>query len=100
MNDDTRLALLKRSKGRCEVCGKPFYLPESVFQLAHIVKQSKYNLKRYGKEIIHHPANMKAVCSLVCNSKADMGFADEKIRKHIDKIIILISEKEKQSIDL
>ena len=51
---------------RCEVCGKP--VSYQTAQLAHIIEKSKANLKRYGAEIIHHPLNMKVVCSLRCNS--------------------------------
>jgi hypothetical protein len=42
-------------------------------QLAHLIKQSKYNLKKYGAEVIHNSLNMKSVCCLECNAALDFG---------------------------
>ena len=36
-------------------------------QLAHKIPATKGYLKRYGKEVIHHPLNLATVCSLKCN---------------------------------
>ena len=36
-------------------------------QLAHICPATKSYLKKYGKEVIHHPLNLATVCSLKCN---------------------------------
>jgi len=38
--------------------------------MAHRLRQSKANLKKWGEEIIHHPINLVATCSLKCNAKA------------------------------
>ena len=36
---------------------------------AHIINQSDRNLKKYGKEIIHHYLNIKVVCCDKCNRR-------------------------------
>ena len=65
MSSLQRARLYARSHGFCEACGKP--LTEG-FQLAHVIPQTKRNLKEYGKEVIHHDLNLKVVCSLKCNA--------------------------------
>lgn len=62
--EDTRLLVYRRDRGRCSHCGKPVPWPG---QLAHRISQSKAMLRKYGKEVIHHPLNLKLVCSLHCN---------------------------------
>lgn len=62
---------LKREKaveqdGKCPVCG--MYLTYGRPQLAHRIPQTKANIKKYGKAVIHHPDNMVLVCSLKCNT--------------------------------
>ena len=52
----------------CQLCG----LAPSI-QLAHVIPQTRGNLRKYGKRIIHHPSNLRAVCSLACNSAASLG---------------------------
>ena len=50
----------------CGACGRAIVWLEDV-QWAHRIPQSKANLKRYGKDVIHHPLNGVVVCSLECN---------------------------------
>ncbi len=64
---DMRLRLFERSEGRCEVCEKPMSFGQ--IQMAHRLRQSKANLKKWGKDIIHHENNLVATCSLSCNAK-------------------------------
>lgn len=66
----------------CKVCGK--YTSNG--QLAHRIKKSKYNLKKYGKKIIHHRLNLVYVCDLDCNAKVDIG-CNEELEKEIIKQI-------------
>jgi len=87
MNDDTRLEIFKRDGWRCKVCGRPLYVAPHR-QLAHKIKQSKYNLKKYGKDVIHHPLNMVSTCCLKCNAKVDLGVKEELIKELVDKIIL------------
>ena len=61
--------------------------PNSNSQLAHRIKKSKANIKKYGKEIIHHPLNMKAVCGLECNAVFDLGHNEYAIEKLVSEII-------------
>lgn len=68
----------------CEVCEKA--INEYNAQLAHIIPKTKYNLKKYSSEIIHHRLNMKAVCCLACNSSVLIGNNIETEKEIVDKI--------------
>jgi len=63
---EMKIYLLAKNGGRCEVCHQPLALSDC--QLAHRIPQTKYNLKTYGKTVLHHEYNLAAVCSLGCNS--------------------------------
>lgn len=56
--------------GLCAVCRHPVPFPG---QLAHRIPQTKANLKKFGKRVIHHERNMLMVCSLKCNSAVNIG---------------------------
>lgn len=62
--------MLIESDYKCQVCGRPLDLS---CQLAHIIPNTKYNLKKYGKDLIHHKLNFKIVCSLKCNAAVLIG---------------------------
>ena len=81
---DKKLRLYYLAEGKCEVCGKSVRVTES--QLAHRIGQTKRNLKKYGKEIIHSPANLALVCGLKCNSAVDISFRPEEIKKLLKEI--------------
>lgn len=59
---ETRERVFARDHWACVVCGAP------ANQLAHRIPQTKANLRRYGKAVIHHDMNLASVCSLRCNS--------------------------------
>ena len=63
---EMKIYLLAKQGGRCEKCERPLALSDC--QLAHRIPQTKYNLKTYGKTVLHHEFNLAAVCSLGCNS--------------------------------
>ena len=63
---EMKIYLLAKQGGRCEKCHQPLALSDC--QLAHRIPQTKYNLKTYGKTVLHHEYNLAAVCSLGCNS--------------------------------
>ena len=63
---EKKIYLLAKNGGRCEVCHQPLALSDC--QLAHRIPQTKYNLRTYGKTVLHHEYNLAAVCSLGCNS--------------------------------
>ena len=48
----------------CPVCGGSLLITP---QWAHRIPQTKANVKRYGKAVIHHRLNGVVVCSLACN---------------------------------
>ena len=49
--------------GKCYFCDAP------ATELAHRISQSKPNLRKYGKGIVHHPRNLLGTCSR-CNHLA------------------------------
>ncbi len=61
-----RLYIFNKAGNKCEVCGKR--ITPQTGQVAHRMAKSKANLKKYGKSIINHPYNLRATCSLRCNS--------------------------------
>ncbi len=63
---EMKIYLLAKNGGQCEVCHQPLALSDC--QLAHRIPQTKYNLRTYGKTVLHHEYNLAAVCSLGCNS--------------------------------
>lgn len=63
---DTKIRKCQEQSFKCGVCGE--LITPYTCQLAHRIPKTKYNLKTYGKEIIHHDLNLVAVCSLKCNS--------------------------------
>ena len=68
----------------CEFCGKDLRINDA--QFAHVIISSKQNLKKYGKEIIHHPDNGRYTCS-ACNVKAIIpNYKTELFEDHIKKI--------------
>lgn len=63
---EMKIHLIAKQGGRCEKCHQPLALSDC--QLAHRIPQTKYNLRTYGKNVMHHEYNLAAVCSLECNS--------------------------------
>jgi hypothetical protein len=64
---DMKLDLFSRANWLCKVCAEPL-ARYGTPQLAHRIPATKYNLKTYGKEVIHHRFNFVPVCSPRCNS--------------------------------
>lgn len=65
--NENKLRLLSERGWICEVCGKPLSL--CIAQLAHRIPKTKFYLKKYGKDVMHHSFNLACVCSLRCNSQ-------------------------------
>ena len=74
---EQKIAMLKACNWECEVCGKMLSL--ATCQIAHRIPKTKYNLKTYGKAVIHHPKNLACVCSLKCNSAVLLNIATHPI---------------------
>lgn len=90
-----RLRMLNRSRGKCEVCGKPITF--ETMQLAHKIPQTKFYLRHYGKKVLHNANNLVVCCSLRCNSAVLLSPATHPIeaKKLIEKIQSEL-EKEKR----
>ena len=88
---EQRQEIFRRDEYTCQTCGESIYRFGNP-QLAHKIGQGVANVKRYGKEVIHHSENMASVCSLRCNDAMNIGQktkqADalaEKIKQEINK---------------
>lgn len=68
---DTRRDVWRDQHGKCHVCEKVM-MPDSM-QLAHRIPQSKWALRKYGKRVIHHRANLRGVCWLECNDAVSIS---------------------------
>ena len=69
---EVRALLYRRQRGYCATCRLP--LDPTHYHAAHRIPQRKHWLKRYGKEVIHHPENLRATCPTdACNSAVSLG---------------------------
>lgn len=84
---EQREEIFERDGYICQHCGLSIY-QHGTPQLAHRIAQSKMNLKKYGKAVIHHPLNMASVCSLYCNDAMNIGMNPVKT----EKLVRLIKE--------
>jgi len=73
---ETKERVFQRDLYTCRVCGLPIR-QYGTPQLAHIIPQTKSNLRRLGADVIHGDDNLLSVCSLACNSRAMKGGNDE-----------------------
>ncbi len=79
--------------GVCAGCGELFK-PNDIIELGHILPQRKWIISLYGKEIIHHPMNMKATHSGRCNSAVQISPNKTKaVNDHIQAIRDKIDEE-------
>ena len=66
--EETRRAVRARDGKMCFVCDR-----RAGWQLAHRIPQSELCIAKYGEAVVHHPANMRLVCSLACNKKVEVS---------------------------
>ncbi len=81
---DKKSRKYRECQGRCYICGEP--IPWEKAQAAHKIGQTKANLKKYGKELIHSFSNFEIVCSLRCNSAVDISFNPEACKALVKEI--------------
>lgn len=79
-----RIDIFDRDEWTCQICGQP--LMTGVAQLAHRIGQRKQFVKLYGAEVIHHPLNLLSVCSLQCNSAADISNRPAEVAQLVNEI--------------
>ena len=85
LSQEKRLQIFIKSGWVCEVCNGYLNRYNSA-QLGHRINQNKVNLKKYGKEVIHHPLNLAPTCCLECNGKVSLYGKDRQIRELVQKI--------------
>ena len=81
--DELRRRIFGRAGWRCEACGMPvcYYGTQ---QIAHRIPQRM--ARKYGKDIIHHPLNLVATCSLKCNDKVSISNHPVQIAELVSQI--------------
>jgi len=80
---EQKLYILNRDGWKCQYpgCNKP------ACHLAHRIAQTKANIKKYGKDIIHNELNLVAVCeNLAHNSHFNIGFNPVECKRLVEKI--------------
>lgn len=86
--EENKRKLLFKQKGRCfyySDCGVDFIKDQTYPEAAHIIIDSKVNIKKYGYEILRHPYNFVLTCK-DCNSKAILNPESTTGNEHIAKI--------------
>lgn len=83
LDQEKRFNIFMDAGLKCEVCGDK--LTEGTAQLAHRINQSKRNLKKYGKAIIHHKLNLATTCSK-CNNKVSLYGKYNSIDRLVENI--------------
>lgn len=74
-------AILNAYSWTCQICDRP------ANQLAHRIAQTKSNIRKYGKHIIHHWLNLLPVCSLKCNDACNIGFKPYEVSLLVKDIL-------------
>jgi len=80
---EAKILIFNRDEYKCQYpdCNKP-----SVY-LAHRIAQSKSNIKRYGKEIIHNYKNMISVCENQShNDYFNIGYKPDEVKDLLNEI--------------
>ena len=70
--NETKIHKLISQHCRCAHCGNPLLRPGAQAQLAHLIPQRRWTLRKWGREIIHHPENTVLVCCLECNAAVQL----------------------------
>lgn len=84
LEQEKRIEIFEKHHWKCKNCGCD--VREFTPQLAHLINQSKSNIKMYGKEVIHHEMNLKPACTLFCNQKLSLYGRYNSIKDLIAKI--------------
>ena len=85
--EDKKKRIYFQRGGRCKICGNP--VPMSEAQLAHGIANTKPNIKKYGKEVIHHEKNLSLTCGNKfgrCNDACNIGNNPGKVLDLLEDI--------------
>lgn len=69
---ETKELVFDRDEYQCRTCRRSIYQFGSP-QMAHRIAATEANIRKYGKEIIHHPLGLASVCCLACNDAQNIG---------------------------
>jgi len=83
---EMRMYIYNRSGGACEAPGCENELRIDTMQLAHRIPQTKQNINKYGRDVIHHRWNLAATCGLKCNAAVDIRSKTECVRRLYEAI--------------
>ena len=87
---EKRVEIFQKYGWICQNCG--IDVREHTPQLAHLINQSKMNIKKYGAEVIHHEMNMQPTCSNKCNAKLSLYGKYKSIDDLVKKIKLSLNE--------
>ena len=74
---ETKEFVFARDSYQCGTCGRSIY-HYGTPQMAHRIAATEANIKKYGKEVIHHPGNLVSACCLRCNDAQNIGNRPEE----------------------
>lgn len=81
---DQRIETYYDQDGRCAYCGLPMIFDE--FELAHVLAESRDNVRRFGREVVDHRENKRATHRGECNSGVLMNPDSLQAREHARRI--------------
>ncbi|MCW8932152.1 MAG: hypothetical protein OQL19_18205 [Gammaproteobacteria bacterium] len=92
---ENKQLLLIKQNGKClyfKECHTDFVKDNIYPEAAHIIIDSKVNIRKYGYEILRHPLNFVLTCKN-CNSKAILNPETQSGKNHIQMIKDAIAEE-------
>jgi 5-methylcytosine-specific restriction endonuclease McrA len=90
--EETKRFVFARDGYRCQNCDGSIF-SFGTPQMGHRIAQSKRNIEKYGKEVIHHPMNLKSTCCLACNAAVSIGNHPVEEAKLVEEIRAALDAK-------
>jgi len=85
--EEKREFILQRAEYQCEYEDEQQNrCTRKGIEIAHMISKSRMNIKKYGKEIVHHPKLMRLSCK-EHNDSFNIGFKPAVIQEWIDEVV-------------
>ncbi len=88
---EQREEIYEKQEGRCAFCGMPMFFTD--FELAHILAESRDNIRRFGRGVIDHPDNKRATHRGECNSGVLTNPDSIAAKEHAIRIMAKMEEE-------
>lgn len=92
-----RKAVFERDNYICQNC-RESVMKYGTPQAAHRINSSDCNVKAHGVEVIYHRFNMKATCSLFCNSRFNINNKPAQKMELLIQIKADLEQREKEEL--